>query len=233
MVYVHERPGAYAFWTMDNTANDAWGNNNGTINGTITFSSTTPPTFLTQSYNYGQYSVHNNNTANFIAISEAPIPFETQTFTIHGWVKTSGGSDQNIMQNWRNDGGWYGWHLRSVGSTSKLQFEYAYGGGSVGDVNSSGNIATGAWKHFVVAIDASYATIWIDFVYDSATAINTIRHTSSTYYPAIGVRRDTGTSGSNDPFNGNIKDLAVVSRTFNAGDVKRLRAYTLGKLAFA
>jgi hypothetical protein len=235
MVYVFERPGALNVWTLDNTANDAWGNNNGT-NNNVTFASTTPPTFLTQSYNYGQYGVfaptNSSDMTKFIALTDSTA-FHATSFTAMFWVKTTQNYDGTILHNWRGDSGWYGWDIRVYGSDGKLNM-LATSDGNVDNAYSSGAINTGSWIHLAVTMKANTGiTVYKNFAYDNYTAwAKTLRFTG-THYPAIGVRRDNGTSGSNDPFNGNIKDVMFFPYAMTAGQIKQFAAFYKGRLAFA
>lgn len=236
MVYVFERPGARSIWTLDNTANDAWGINNGT-NNNVTFASTTPPTFLTQSYNYGQYAVfsptNSSDMTKFISLTDSA-NIRSTSFTIGFWVKTTQNWDGTIFHNWRNDSGWYGWDARVYGSDGKLNLLIT-SDGNVDNIYSSGAINTGSWIHLMVAVSAGVGvTVYKDFKYDLYTAwAKTVRFTGNTQYPAIGVRRDSGTSGSNDPFSGNLKDVMYFPYCMTAGQVKQFSAFYKGRLAFA
>lgn len=234
MVYVHERPAAYSFWTLDNTPNDAWQNNHGT-NSNMTYSSASPPTFLTQSYNYGQYAVfapiNSADMTKYISLNDVAAMKAVNNFTVMGWIKTSNNWDsQTIIQDWRYDGAWYGWDIR-INSSGRLDVLATTGGEVGGCTDNTTTFNTGSWVHFAVTFNsASGFVLYKNFlpIFTGAWA-HTIRY-NATQGPAIGVRRDSAGGGSNDPFGGNMKDLMFLPTTLTPGQITQIRAYTLGRL---
>ena len=146
-------PAALSFWTADNTPNDFYGANNGTL--------TNGATYATGLINQA-FSLDGVNDYVYIGSNK----LEETTLTLSTWVKpTSLPTDFFLVSNYKGGSGWnLGWN-----TTSKVYFGFS---GNVSSLNSTSSLSTSSWNHIVVTHSSSESKLYFNGVLEDTKTNN-------------------------------------------------------------
>lgn len=178
--------------------------NNGTINGTLTYSNDTP--------RYEGSSVI-NGSVNYLYPIPDPIKSTTAEFTISLWFKTTAIANTQCLWNGRTT---QGAAIAIFILNSGLRVD-----DSVNSAVEAGKLSSNTWYHVVVTWKSgSKKTVYINGV--EKLNVNAGTLTKSNFYASIGRSSAADSVASANYFTGNISDVRIYATALSADDVKAL-----------
>lgn len=183
--------------------------NNGTITGTLTYSTDTPR------YKLSTYFA-NNNYIKF------KLPENMYQITYSFWVKADTYNKYNaIVSRFSNPGGGNGGPWLSVNT------EYVGAWAYIGKISPNytktniGLLSTGEWHHLCWVFDNGSAKWYVDGQSASNTVTYVTTYLSNTEYSALG-NSYTGTNWNGCVFDGYLSDFRVYATPLSADDIIEL-----------
>lgn len=200
--------GLIAHWKFDegsgtNTADSSLNSNTGTLNGPAWGSG------------FDGNALQFDGVDDSVTFGNGPALGGQTDFTVSAWIKTSGSSDQLIVQQ-RDAGGFNGQYAFRVNTNGTLNF-YVYGNSNYQfNFSTAATVNDGQW-HYVAAVRSGQnGYIYIDGnPVAAASASGTIRDLASSI--GVGVGRDI--RDNNRPFNGFIDEVKIYNLAKSGQDL--------------
>ncbi|MSR78390.1 MAG: LamG domain-containing protein, partial [Candidatus Omnitrophica bacterium] len=194
--------GLVNYWTLENTANDVLGTNNGTEVGSPVYSTAAK---------VGTYSLSLNGSTQYMSASDAGFPSGSSSRTVSLWVKPKvvsvGSGDQGFVFNYGSNVGQQMFYIGIIQTTNK----WIVGQGSV---NLTGNTAiAGQWTHLVATSQGSTTTLYEN---GTMTVSGSLTHNTvlgGTLYLGRYI------AAQYQYYNGLIDDVAIWNRPLTADEV--------------
>ena len=195
--------GLLAYYTADNTPNDALGNYNGTlVNGAT----------------YGTGII--NNGFSFDGVNDyVDLPLnmfkETGDFSISFWVKKIGGSDSRLVQ-FSNDAPYNGVLIYTFSGNN-----IRVGIGNAGTLTtfSAGNITLNDWKMVTFTRDSINS---VNKIYVDSALAGTFSSAVNPTYPASCIGRIGSSSTGTVNLNGLVDELGLWNRALSVTEITEL-----------
>jgi len=204
--------GLSAYYTADNTPNDAIGSNNGTL--------TNGATYGTGIINQG-FSLDGAN--DYVDLPDNTFDYLSD-FSISGWFYSNSLSGDKSIYNVQNGSPEA---VRIMTSGNKLVFRIINTSVSY-SLNSITTLSTGTWYNFVATFEQGVGKkLYINGTLDNSHSFTNVPSTASTLYKAIGAYKLPATGHY---FNGLIDEIAEFNGTLlNSTQVTELYNSGLGK----
>ena len=187
--------GLQAYYTADNTPNDALG----TYNGTLVNGATYGTGIINQGFSFdgvNDYVDLPDNTFDYLS-----------DFSISGWFNTNSLSGDKSIYNVQNGSAEA---VRIMTSGDKLTFRIINSFVSY-SVNSITTLSINTWYHFVATFEQGVGKkLYINGVLDNSDSVTNVPSTASTLYKAIGAYKLPSTGHY---FNGIIDEIAEFNGT--------------------
>lgn len=190
--------GLLAYYTADNTPNDALG----TYNGTLTNGATYGTGIINQGFSLDGINDYVSLPNNMFK----PL----NDFSVNAWINMNGTATGTILGN-QNDN--YGFRI-DISSFNKVFFRFFDSSGLTYSFTSTGSITRGLNQMITITKDSVNGTkVYINGVYDSMSPITTnvgYKLINPTY-TNIGIIQNPGSFSQ--PFNGRIDEVSLYNTT--------------------
>jgi|ERR1039457_4624244 hypothetical protein len=201
--------GLVSYYPFNGNANDAFGTNNGTVQGAV---------LTTNRFGVTNAAYHFNGSSSYIDLGRPTNLQFYSNFTLSAWCLVSGGSAQNpriISYCWGN-----GYELLTQGNGSSRAFQFISGNYSF---NTTSNYSQGIWR----AVATVY-TNGICYFYVNGALVNSgANHAPVSFTNNLHIGNNSGTT-SWDWWGGSIDDIRFYSRALSTNEVQMLYQYEAG-----
>jgi hypothetical protein len=216
--------GMVAWYPADNNANDIQGNNNGTLQGGVTFATGK----VSQAFSF-------DGTDGVVAIPDSATFKITQDLTIDAWINVIAFPEGGLMQIlFRGD---------NNGHNPYYLAALRYNGGSVifviqdadgQDAYVNAPVLAGEWVHVAGTLENATGDMKLyvngSLAAQSTTTIRPFADLDPAYSPGLGIGNRQSGSDVSEPFNGLIDEVEVFNRALLGSDIRAIfDAGTAGK----
>ena len=200
--------GLVAQWSGDGNANDAIGDNHGTLGGGASFA----PGMVGQAFYF-------DGANDFVEVSDTANLDITGTITLAAWIKTSGTNDHSgILDKMIGFGPATGYRL-GVDPNSKFRCDIIKARPPQGTVVSTTAVEDGDWHHVACTYDGATIKVYVDGRFEA----------EASYTDGIGLNDEALLIGWDDDkyqntrhFNGLIDEVAIFNRPLSAAEIKSI-----------
>jgi len=210
-----------AYYTADNTPNDALGNYNGTLVNGATYGSG----IINQGFSLDGVNDYVDLGNNFDNDGT-----QAQSFSL--WVKLNTLSTFAFVSKMNHSIPFNGWAVQLVGSKANLVFSNNATGGLYAQTENTQVLTTNTWYHIVATYDGSKSASGIKIYIDGSIGTqNIIKDTLSTNSTSsTGIKATISSRNGSSIFtNGIIDEVGIWDRELTASEVTELYNSGAGK----
>jgi len=179
--------------------------NNGTTQGGITYNPTG-----------GKYggAFEFDGSGNYISAGNKPALESSSNFTAEAWFKASAYDSRTIFSKRQSSGGYIGWQIRLLSSTSILYYT-TYSTTSISKTVTVPDLGT-SWHHIVYTITDNVGQLYLDGVPvgTASTGVGSVTTTSAVF--SVG-----SANGGIQFFDGMIDGVRIYNISLSANEVKK------------
>jgi len=201
-----------AYYTADNTANDAVG----TANGTLINGATYGTGIINQGFSLDGVNDYVDLGDNFNFDSTTP-------FSLSFWVNRSASRNQSIISRLLTSPNVQGFQFVLLGGNQvRLAMYNLVGGGGFVSVRTNTTVDAFRFVHVVATYDGSQNASGIKIYFDGVLQSKTVESASVSGSTSVATSAKIGSRASDFYFNGLIDEGAIFSRELTASDVTDL-----------
>ena len=201
--------GLVSYYKLAGNANDFFGSNQGTVNGSPVLGSG----IIGQGYDF------QNVQTNYIDVPySASLAFGT-TFSLSCWVKLDGSVNGTaVMGKWNGQGGSSSNDWALLINYTDVIF-YSNGNSGLQATVASGVLTVGSWMHIVGTYDGAHLTLYINNVQKGTPQAQTGNSNHGTSDVWVGNYSGTG---SNQALDGTLAEVGIWNKTVSSTEISDL-----------
>ncbi|MCB0447304.1 MAG: choice-of-anchor D domain-containing protein [Gelidibacter sp.] len=161
-----------------------------------------------------QRSVYFDGTIDYIDMEDT-LDLNPTGFTVSAWAKREAGSNNTSIVSKRNNPYTVGYDFK-IDNTGRLRVEWKNGGPTFG-LTSSVVIPENEWHHLAIIYSSGVATLYIDGVADTSTALVAPTATDESFFVAA-----AGKTSQTQHYKGNIDEIRIWDRALTANQLRFL-----------
>lgn len=185
-----------AYYSLDGSANDVVGSNNGTLSGSP---------YYTQGLNFGSIRLSGSNQYINLGDDSALNP---SLITVSAWAKSDLTTGDGVVLSRDGTNPKDSYTLRKNDSTSPSKWEWGIATSSGMQTVVGSNVVADTWTHLMGTFDGSDIYLYIDGVLSAQTPITGTTIRSSNAWTLIGAQ-DAPLHAVTRFFDGDIQDVAI------------------------